>query len=127
MKKFIVLVLLAVLVAGSLLPGFANANPLAVNVPSGAVGIAENGSLVVAEKGSVVYARKGSNVQHWPGSKLVPLRAQRRSPLATIRASRLAAPTKSCSSETVLRRAPPVISLSSRMKVRLSFTMTMCR
>lgn len=72
MKKLITLVLLAVLVAGFVLPGLAGADPVAVVVPSGAVGTAENGSLVVAQKGSVVYARKGSNVQHWPGSKLVP-------------------------------------------------------
>ncbi len=72
MKKVLVVILLAVLIVGTLLPGFAGAKSLAVRVPSGAVGTAENGSLVVAEKGSVVYARKGSNVQYWPGSRLVP-------------------------------------------------------
>jgi hypothetical protein len=70
MRKIVIVLLLAVLIAGSIMPGFAS--PLAVTVPTGAVGTAENGSLIVAQKGSVVYARKGSNVQHWPGSKLVP-------------------------------------------------------
>lgn len=70
MKRYVFVVSLAVLCA--LLISNCFADVVQRDVPSSAVGSAQNGAIIVAQRGSVVYARKGSNVQYWPGSKLVP-------------------------------------------------------
>lgn len=71
MKRFIIVVALAVLCAFLISTCFAEV--VQRDVPNHAVGSAQNGAVIVAQRGSVVYARKGSNVQYWPGSKLVPV------------------------------------------------------
>lgn len=71
MKRYVVLVLLAVLLVASIAPAFAGI--VKTNVSAGAVGEGSGGATVVAQRGAVVYARKGSSVQYWPGSKLVPV------------------------------------------------------